>query len=390
MIYGELGRTGIDVSVVGLGTEYLQNAPREHVVETVGALLDAGGTYIDALYAFPAYRDHLAVAIKGKRDQVVLAGHLGCGVTEDGQYRKTRDVAEAEAYFEDLLCRLGTDHVDVLLLQWIDTSTELKQAMGSAGLLELARRLKQQGKARAIGISVHKVRVARAAIESDEFDMLMFPVNLAWNIIPGRNSLLQACAERGVGVVAMKPYAGGRLVDDPQGHSLTPTQCIAYCLDQPAVCAVVPGAKTGEEMRQALHYVDASPDERSYASVLQDYQQDLVGNCVYCNHCLPCPAGIDIGYTLRRLDAARPEQATLGRMSRKQRAEKMDFYFGAAKPERFDFMGKSAMASACTECKDCMKRCPFGVDVIAKMRLATRITTDTQRTRTGEFSVPSP
>lgn len=373
MEYRRLGRTGIEVSVVGLGTEYLQNAPREDVLDTVGTLLEGGGNYIDALYAFPTYRDNLALALRGKRDRAVLAGHLGCGVAEDGQYRKTTDVSQSQAYFEDMLRRFQTDHVDVLLLQWLDTSSELKQALRPGGMLELARRLKQQGKTRAIGLSTHKVRLARAAIETGEFDMIMFPVNLAWNVIPGRNELLHSCAAQGVGVVAMKPFAGGRLVADPQGRSLTPVQCLAYCLDQPGVCSAVPGAKTGPEMRQALHYVEATAEERAYASILQQYQQDLMGNCVYCNHCLPCPAGIDIGYTLRRLDAAVPEQATLGRMSRKERAAKMDFYFGAAKPERFDFNAKSAPASACTECRDCMKRCPFGVDVVSKMRLAARL-----------------
>ncbi|MHB0874483.1 MAG: aldo/keto reductase [Anaerolineae bacterium] len=371
MIYRTLGRTGLQVGVVGLGTEYLQGASRDTVVAVLHEALDRGAGYIDALYAFPDYRDNLGAGLAGRRDKAVITGHLGCGVTADGQYLKTKNVSESERFFEDLLTRLHTDYVDVLMLQWIDSQRELSQVMKPGGLLSVAKRYQQQGKARHIGISVHKVPIALQAVQSGEFDVLMFPVNMAWNVIPGRNEMLAVCEENGVGVVAMKPYGGGRLLQEE--GPVTPAKCLAYALDQRAVATVAAGAKNLAEMQAALHYVDATDEERDYGAIIATYQEDLRGNCVYCNHCLPCPSGIDIGYTLRRLDALTPHYRDGVRISRRARSQQLDFYYGADKPTSAAFDRKAAGPETCTECGACARRCPFDVDVVAKMKQAVEV-----------------
>ena len=139
------------------------------------------------------------------------------------------------------------------------------------------------------------------------------------------------------------------------------------------MAVAVPGAKLVDEMRAALSYVDASAAERDYSAIMADYQEDLRGNCVYCNHCLPCPAGIDIGYTLRRLDAALPLASSGRRLSRREHKEKLEFYYGADSPNWRGYRTRTAPASACTECSVCEKRCPFEVQVIAKMRQAVEL-----------------
>jgi hypothetical protein len=130
----------------------------------------------------------------------------------------------------------------------------------------------------------------------------------------------------------------------------------------------VPGVKNLKQLRAALHYMDAKDDERAYASVLAAYQQDLEGNCVYCNHCMPCAAGIDIGRTLERLDLALVKEQA----ARKRRREWLNCY----NPPRIRALaigGKSAPAAECIECGECVERCPFGVDVVAKMKQAAEL-----------------
>jgi aryl-alcohol dehydrogenase-like predicted oxidoreductase len=78
MNYRKLGRTNIDVSEIGLGTEYLNGQPRDTVVSVVHEAVDNGINYIDLLFAFPEYRDNFSAAIRGKRDKLVITGHLGC------------------------------------------------------------------------------------------------------------------------------------------------------------------------------------------------------------------------------------------------------------------------------------------------------------------------
>ena len=119
MRYRKLGRTGVDVSVVGLGAEYLENVSRDTIVSVVDEAVDNGVNYIDLFMASPNVRDNFGIALKNRRQKVMVAGHLGVAL-DNGQYCKTRDNAVAEHYFNDLLTRLQTDYIDVLMLHFVD------------------------------------------------------------------------------------------------------------------------------------------------------------------------------------------------------------------------------------------------------------------------------
>jgi len=172
--------------------------------------------------------------------------------------------------------------------------------------------------------------------------------------------------------VAMKVYGGGRLLDDSPTVELedfqigrqqmaggasrykrtariTPTQCLSYVLDLRAVSTTVPGAKSVRELEEALAAPAAPFDQRDYWGLLPAFAQFATGECVYCNHCLPCPSGINIGRTLRLLDRSRNGVTQEG----------LDAY-----------RAMEADASDCIQCGQCSSRCPFGVDVVAKMSLA--------------------
>ncbi|MCK4234265.1 aldo/keto reductase, partial [candidate division WOR-3 bacterium] len=77
MKYRKLGKTGFDVSIIGLGTEYLNRKPRKNVVSVVHAAIDRGVNYFDLVFAFPDYRDNFGAAFIGYRDNVIIAGHIG-------------------------------------------------------------------------------------------------------------------------------------------------------------------------------------------------------------------------------------------------------------------------------------------------------------------------
>jgi predicted aldo/keto reductase-like oxidoreductase len=112
---------------------------------------------------------------------------------------------------------------------------------------------------------------------------------------------------------------------------------------------VLPGCGGVEEVKAALSYLDATPADRDYSAIDTNALWKLRGRCVYCNHCLPCPAGIDIGGVMRVLDAA--ERAP-GRKALE------------------DYRALSKNASDCSSCGDCVERCPFGVPVIDRMEQA--------------------
>ena len=299
----QLGRTEMAIGAIALGTEYLIDPPRETVVAVVREAVERGVNYVDALFAYPHYRDNLGEALRGLRGRVCIAGHLGAAET-DGQYRLTRDIPESEDLFHDLLKRLHTDYVDVLFLSNCDAEDDYRRVMGADGLLDLARQLQQKGLARLVGFSGHQVPTSLKAVESGEIDVLMHTVNFKADATPGRKDLFRTCAARNVGLIAMKPFAGGSLLRKNAPTAVTPAQCLAYALSRPGVTAVLPGVANLAELREDLDALTAQPSERDFSAVLPAFQKEPEGECCYCNHCLPCPAGIDIGKTTRLLDAA--------------------------------------------------------------------------------------
>ena len=369
MEYRKLGRTGLDVSAIGLGGAHnMQILPEKTVVSIVQEALDNGINYIDLYSANPHVRDKIGLALKGKREKAIIAAHLGVS-EKHGQYCRTRDEGECSKFFMDFLSRLRTDWVDVLMLHFIDLENDYESVF-NGGMLHLAQKYQSEGKARFIGMSSHNLEVSLKAVKSGQIDVLMYPINITNSAMPDREKLLYACITEGVGLVAMKPFAGGTLLQETaevftdtlssgwrsfhrkQAISSTPIQCISYVLSQAGVSSVVPGIKSAAELRETLRFLNASSEEKSFDSLVESFGRYLEGGCVYCGHCLPCPSSIDIARVNRLVETSK-------------HVFTRDLYS--------EYNELSAKGSDCIECEACMKRCPFNVDVISKMKEAKRL-----------------
>jgi predicted aldo/keto reductase-like oxidoreductase len=360
----KLGRTSLEVSAIGLGTEHLFGQSRDTVISVIRNAIDQGVNYFDVIFAMPEYLDNMGVAFRGQRDRVLLTAHLG-STEKDGQYLKSRSVNRCERFFHDYLRRLETGHVDVLFLHNFNSVQDWEKSAKPDGVLDLAIRLRREGKARFIGASGHFAGAVKQAIDCGQVDVIMFPVNLFNHALLGRTEMLDLCAKREIGLVAMKPFGGGKLLTkrgtlrvpkyQTSGEAfkvkiaseITPTQCLSYVLAQMGVSLALPGVKNEAELAAALQVFDTAETERDYSGILADFGRYEEGVCVYCNHCLPCPAFIDIGAVNRLLDAAE---------------------CGMSKGLQMAYDALPGRASDCTECGACVKRCPFQVDVVAKIR----------------------
>ncbi len=372
MKYRDLGKTGMKVSEVGLGCEHLQGKPPEQVRAVVGAALDAGMNILDIFMSEPEVRSHIGAALEGSRDRVILQGHIGAA-WKDGQYCRTRDIGECEFFFEDFMKRLRTDYVDIGMLHYVDDSDDLERVL-SGPVYAYAKRLKEEGVIRAIGMSSHNPLCAMRAVPY--IDVLMFSINPAFDFLEGRTeleamfapetfqkarrgtdrarmALYEACESAGVGITVMKTLAAGILLSDkasPFGRALTPYQCISYALDRPGVATALVGAVSPEEVRENAGYSDSEDDARDYTAVLSASERlSAKEQCMYCNHCLPCAAGIDIAAVNRLYDLAAVQMTQTLR----------DHYRVLA-----------AKASACIGCGSCEANCPFEVPVRERMKNA--------------------
>jgi predicted aldo/keto reductase-like oxidoreductase len=342
MEYRRLGRTGLEVGVIGLGTEHLEK--KHEILDKVLRLgVEAGVNYVDLLYVEPDYWEEFGSVYRLYRDKLVVAAHWGNG------YRYEIDFCQS--CFEGVLSHLGNDYAEIGLMTMAIESEDLWNGWAQEAIAHL-QRYKEQGRIGAIGASGHDTEIAIRAVESGLIDVLMFSLNLLDHDNEGKKTLCQACAAHGVGLVAMKPYHGGTLLslgDKPSG--ITPAQCLSYVFSQP-VSTAVPGPRTVQEWQAALRYPEATDEERDYRPVVENLHDHLEGQCTYCDHCLPCPEGIRIGALIWLADYAR---------------------HGINDDLRGWYAAHPIKASACGACGACLARCPFDVDIIAKMQEAAAL-----------------
>lgn len=110
-------------------------------------------------------------------------------------------------------------------------------------------------------------------------------------------------------------------------------------MDRPAVLTVLPGVGSAKDVVDVLGFYNASPEERDYSILGSATPSEAMGRCVYCNHCAPCPQGIDVGLVNKYYDLAK-----VGDELAKSHYEKL-----------------SVKADACVQCGHCESRCPFHV-----------------------------
>ena len=234
MKYRSLGSTGLQVSEVGLGGEYLERENAETVYAVVDEAMKQGINILDIFMSEPNVRTNLGAALKGRREKMILQGHIG-SAWKDGQYCRTRDLDDGKRFFEDFLTRLDTDYVDIGMIHFVDTQSGYEELLRS-GQLEYAQELKAQGIIKHIGLSSHEPSAARRAVEDGWVEVLMFSVNPVFDLAPegteltsllgldgpkgvalssidpAREALYRLCEARGVGITTMKTYAAGRCV----------------------------------------------------------------------------------------------------------------------------------------------------------------------------------
>lgn len=378
MNYRALGNTGLMVSEIGLGAEWLERHNREEVCQIIHYCQEAGINILDCWMSEPNVRSNIGAAISGQREKWIIQGHLG-STWQDGQYVKTRDLDKVETAFQDLLDRLGTDYIDLGMIHFVDETAEFHRIIDGE-FYAYAASLKEKGVIRHIGMSTHNPAVARLAAESGKIEMILFSVNPAFDMLPAteniddyfketydagvggidseRAELYRICEQKGVGITVMKGYAGGRLFDaktSPFGVALTPVQCLHYALTRPAVASVLVGYDSTAHVDAAVAYETATEEEKDYATVLAGAPMHAYsGQCTYCGHCAPCPAGIDIAMVNKLYDLAlmQPE---------------------VPDTVRAHYQSLSANGGDCIGCKGCEERCPFGVSVAERMKAAEKL-----------------
>lgn len=373
MRYRKIGDTDMNASEIGMGCEGFSGDGCRVTKKLFDLAEESGVNCFDLYTSNPDVRRAVGKALLGRRQKFLVQSHI-CSVWENGQYKRTRNIAEVKKGFDEMMRLLGTDYLDVGMIHYCDSLSDWDE-IANGGVLDYAEELMKSGRIRHIGLSSHNPKVALKAVMSRAIKVLMFSVNPCYdlqpatedveelwnpknyetplvNMDPERRELYETCQRMGVGITVMKCFGGGDLLDaslSPAGAALTVHQCIHYALSRPAVAVVLAGARSLAELSHSIAYETAPKEETDYASALAAFPKiNWTGHCMYCSHCAPCPKRIDIAYVTKLLNIARAQ---------------------AKVPEtvREHYASLETHAGDCIGCRVCETRCPFGVRVRENM-----------------------
>lgn len=356
MEYRENRRTKDKISVIGLGASSISESSEQEAIETLKMAFENGINYFDLATSDSKGFKFYGKAFKEVRNQVIYQVHFGANY-ETGNYGWTTNLDKVKKSVQWQLNELQTDYINYGFIHCLDEESDWDSYV-SNGVLDYIKELKSKGIVKHIGLSSHTPSLVQKILDTNLIDMVMFSINPAYDYNCGnyangsmdeRMELYKRCEKDGVGISVMKPFSGGQLLEDstsPYGKKLSRIQCIQYALDKPGVLTVLPGIRGNKDLLEILKYFSASAEEKDYSIISNFTPIDAMEKCVYCNHCEPCPAGLDIGLINKYYDLSLSGDSLA----------------------KDHYMNLTKTAQDCISCGHCNGRCPFKVDQVDKMK----------------------
>ena len=319
-----LGRTDLQVSLVGFGGIPIQRLTEAEAIRVVQHTLDLGITFIDTANGYTTSEERIGKAIAGRRrDQLVIATKSGA-----------TDKATAMQHIDLSLQRLGTDYLDIWQFHGINDFAKYERIMAPGGAMEAAQEALEAGKIRHIGFSSHSLDVALELVPTGHFETVQFPFNFITS--EPANGLLPLSRQHDVGFIAMKPLAGG-LLDKAN-------LAFKYLLQFQGVVPD-PGIERVEEIDEIVGIVEGSWEmTREEQAELARMREELGTRfCRRCQYCQPCPEGIPISTVMN-----------MRSFWKRMPAER---FFGGS------FAQAAEKAAQCVECGECENKCPYNLPI---------------------------
>ena len=323
MEYRVLGSTGLKVSVVGFGGIPVQRISREESIKVIHRAEEEGINFIDSARGYSVSEEYIGEALEGRRDKWIIASKT-----------MTRDKEGMAKDIDISLKNLRTNYIDLYQFHNVRTMGDYEKILSEDGAYKALEEAKEAGKIRHIGITSHSIDMLRIAIESGKFETIMYPYNI---VETQAFELFRRAHELNIGVIAMKPMAGGALVNG--------TMAMKFIIENKSITSAIPGMASIKEVEENAevgnNFKILTFEEREEAlSIAKELGDEF---CRRCGYCAPCPKGIDI-----------PSMFVF-------RGYKERYNLGAWAEERYAAF--KASAKDCVECGACEKKCPYDLPI---------------------------
>ena len=350
------GRTGLQVSMVGFGGTWISQISVDEAKKVVRRAFELGINYFDTAKMDGDSEEKIGAALKDVRDECIIATKTA-----------SRTKRESLADFKSSLHRLKTNRLDLIQLHGIDNVKTLGKAIGPGGSLETCKKARSEGLVDFIGISSHKPHVLVKAIETNEFDTVLVPLNIITR--QALEELIPLAKDFDIGVATMKPLSA------KTSNIITClyTPSLSLLSDEPELKTLL-GQDTNSMVRNALRFVLAqdisvvvtglrSIEEVEAAAKVGKEYRGLTRNeekrfrvqlnkyyCRDCGLCLPCPQNLNIAAILRFYT--------------------LSVTYGLKKWAKKLYEGLEVGINDCTKCGECEPKCPYKIPIINMLQKA--------------------
>ncbi|MFQ6065464.1 MAG: aldo/keto reductase [Candidatus Bathyarchaeia archaeon] len=370
-----LGRTELQVSIIGFGGIPIIALSKKEAEKVVRYAYEKGINYFDTARAYGDSEEKIGTALKDVRDEIVIATKT---------HQRTKEDA-ARAGLKQSLKNLQTDRLDLVQLHGIDNEETLKKATGPEGSLAALEEAKSQGKIDYIGISGHNPYVLSKAIGTGKFDTVLVPLNVLDR--RATEELIPLAKKMDVGVTIMKalggcgaplqyPQWGARFLGKPEQDWPDPSEFIAHFgrdgferserslrfVLAHNIDVVIPGLRSKEQVDYVVRVADEFKDLT--AEEKKDHKFGRLPPepfCRECQLCMPCPDGVQIAMILRW--------------------HIYHSFYNIRKWTREQYPKLRTKVDSCTECGKCEEKCPYHLPVISMLK-------DAERKLKQEYSSP--
>jgi predicted aldo/keto reductase-like oxidoreductase len=319
----KLGMTGLEVNKLGFGGIPIQRVDEKQAVDTVRYALEKGVDFIDTSRVYTTSEQRIGMALKQTNKKVVLATK---------SFNRTSDGIREDVAIS--LRQLQRDYIDLYQCHSVKDSHTYHQIISPGGALEGLRKAKQAGWIGHIGITSHSLDLLNRVLDDGLFetDMLCF----SFLEPAAQEKIIPKAIQKGIGVIAMKPFSGG-VLDNAK-------LALKFVLSQPGIL-VIPGVERKELVDENWKIFKASPDlnEKEWKEIEAIRDTHDKSFCRRCDYCQPCPEEIPISLVLG--------------------------FRGIAKTHGLDalrggpFHEAVVKAEQCSECRECTTRCPYELPI---------------------------
>lgn len=322
MVTVTLGKTNITVNKNGFGALPIQRISKKAAISLIQKAYKNGINFFDTARFYTDSEEKLGEALIGIREKVYIATKTAAVTADD--FWKDLDIS---------LHNLQTDYIDIY--QFHNPSFCPKPNDGS-GLYEAMSEAKKQGKIRHIGITNHRLQVAKEAIDSGLYEVLQFP--FCYLATEKDIEIVEKCKKANMGFIAMKALSGGLLTNSEAAYAF---------LSQYEQVLPIWGVQRENELDEFLSYIQNPPKMTGeIQQIIEEDRKQLLGEfCRGCGYCMPCPAEIEINNCARMSLLLRRSPSHLQLTQEVQK--------------------KMKKIEECLHCGKCKSKCPYGLDTPA-------------------------